>query len=119
MDIHSLVLGLFVPLYHNLHMRGPPLSAGLVRSTVETNADVLEGLHYSVDGLLRNFMHDSVGKSCALHKQWARLQEGPSNMIKNEITVRESRNKLNSKNIIHFMEQQCATCFIVEDLCGE
>ena len=33
---HSLVLGLFVPLYHDLHMWRPPLSTGLVCSAGKT-----------------------------------------------------------------------------------
>jgi len=35
--LHSLVLGLFVPLDHDLHVWRPPLSTGLVRSVVGTN----------------------------------------------------------------------------------
>lgn len=37
---HSLVLGFFVPLDHNLDVRRPPLATGLVRSGTGTNGDI-------------------------------------------------------------------------------
>lgn len=55
---HSLVLGLFVPLDHNLHMRRPPLSTGLVRSAVETRMQTLKQLTF-INSILKLLIYEN------------------------------------------------------------